>query len=660
MGKIRILPEHEARKVAAGEVVERPSNIVKELVENSLDAQAKTISIYIKKSGKELIRVLDDGCGMSASDAWLCVQSHATSKITNIDDLLTIATFGFRGEALPSIAAVSEFSLKTWDGISDDGMGIQVSVSYGQHHEKMAVTCSQGTDISVANLFDNIPVRKKFLKQDETEWNQIVGLVEAFALSHKDIHFKLFHDNGLVLNLPPVSGVKDRIAQCWGYNFAENMIEFCIDQEKHPWLKISGYVSNHNFWRYNRNSMFFFVNNRWVKYQELSKAAMKGYSNVLPPAKFPAVFIFMEVDAQQVDVNVHPKKEEVRFVHPVVVYKTIEEGIKNSLENLLTSKVSLSSSRRSDDLLRASELGDERKSFLSRSFDGAQACPAELEERSLDKRVVGQELSDGLHDRLRMSGRKDFFSQETTAPLSSKDLHCNFVYPEEPAFYGVSKEANSEDLFENNFKSTHTNTVIAPVHEVQEQGQFVGMLFNTYILIEQKGELVFIDQHAAHERVMYERFKNIFGKHEGTHLLFPVTMTVTENDLMILLERVSIFAQYGIEIDQAGKNSIVIKSTPSGLKNDYLIKELILETIGFIQENSFLEESVLSQKITEHVHSQMACKAAVKAGDILSEDQIRQLLKDLSNVENRFICAHGRPTTWSVSKRDIEKNFKRC
>ena len=289
MNVIQLLPDVEAKKIAAGEVVERPASVVKELIENSLDAGATSISLYIEKSGKQLIRVVDNGCGMMPDDAAICFANHATSKVTSLDDLQRLCTFGFRGEALASISSVSKVTLETRynKGEVQEETGIKIEYVDGKVDSKQVVACSLGTDLQIKELFYNTPVRQKFLRQDETEWNQIQTLFYACCLGHLQIHFKLHRDGKMVLNAPPAQTLKDRVMQICGHNLGQNLTAMEGTPAKNG-VTVSGLISKHNFWRYGRQQIFFFVNGRWVKNSELSKALMKGYRNVLPPARFPA------------------------------------------------------------------------------------------------------------------------------------------------------------------------------------------------------------------------------------------------------------------------------------------------------------------------------------------------------------------------------------
>ncbi len=618
MNKIKILPSQEAQKIAAGEVVERPANIVKELVENALDAGAKTISLYIEKAGKQLIRVVDDGCGMSADDAKLCFSVHATSKIDAIADLLSITTFGFRGEALASISAVSKVELKT--RTHDDDLAISVQCSQGEVHDPTFSAAPVGTDISIRDLFYNIPARKKFLKRDETEWNQTQAIFHAFCLSNVGVHFKLFRDSKLVLNAPAVKDVKERASQIWGFNFSQNLVQ--LSSKTDSWFSCSGYISNHNFWRYGRNTMFFFVNNRWVKNQELSKGILKGYLNVLPPGKFPAVFIFITLNNDHVDFNVHPKKEEVRFTKPVTIQNALQESVKETLQQNLNAQVNLAPRF-------------EESVFIEQSVAAKNPEP----------------------ERIILPPKKTFDVAQD--PFASTP-----VYPPVKTFTKQAAPIHTDAVFisQNIEKIEEKQSLVEEKNSIEKDqlsGKIFGQLFNTYIIIDQHDQVVFVDQHAAHERIMYERFLKNFDRKDGIALLFPVVLKLSEDQLKLILEHQEFFANQGITIEEFGKTELAIKSSPPKVK-DQCLKELMLEAIEFIQENEQLDQELFRKKFHEHMHSQIACKSAVRAGDLLDMKQMIQLIEDLQKTENRFICAHGRPTTWTITKSEFEKKFRRC
>ncbi len=597
MKKIKILSPHEAQKVAAGEVIERPASVVKEILENALDAGATHITLYIEKAGKDLIRLVDNGCGMSAEDAKICILPHATSKITSISDLASLTSLGFRGEALASISAISHMQLKT--KMADDEVGIALTVDEGKIIKEETVACSTGTDLTIADLFYNTPARKKFLKQDQTEWNQIQALITAYALSNTHIHFRLLRDSNEVLNVPPVASLKDRITQLWDHNFAQQLMP--LVEQTDGALFMTGLISNHHFWRYNRSNLYFFVNNRLVKNHGLGKALLKGYKNVLPDGKFPAAFIFIGIDQSEVDVNVHPRKEEVQFAKPHTVENALGRAVTASLEQNVSKQIA-----------PKQEVGELKAfNFDAMPFNTPQPQPA------------SQVQSPGAPQ----------------GTMLSELLSVAVPMKAEP-----SKES-------------------APVVETQkpilsDMGTIIGQFLNTYILLEQDATLILVDQHAAHERILYEKFRSKFVQPEGTRLLFPEIITLLPDELTLILQQKELFKEHGIELEAFGDGDLAIKTAPPKFQH-VALKELIREVLDFISEHEKLPKETFLKQLTEHVHSQMACKGAIKAGDILSGTQINQLLIDLEQTDNRFICAHGRPTMWTLSKEEIEKKFKR-
>ncbi len=591
MSKIRLLPQSEALKIAAGEVIERPAHVVKELLENALDAQATAISLYINDIGKTLIRIVDNGVGMSIDDARMCFLSHATSKIQTIHDLESIATFGFRGEALASIAAISRVTLMTRQRETPvDAMGHMIEYSECSVLQEAAVACPTGTDILVRDLFFNTPVRKKFLKSDETEWNAIQWLFHAFCMSNVGVHFKLYRDGKLVLNAPPVASAKDRAAQLWDYDASQALLPLLEDVQL-P-FRISGFISNHNMWRYGRQFMHFFVNKRWVKNSELSKGLLKGYLNVLPPERFPIAMIFIDIDASSIDVNVHPKKEEVKFVRPGVVQAALSNLVKKTLEQNLSQTISPMP----------------QKTFITQPQWQSYQVQAP---REIDQSV---------------SALFDFDP-----------------FPSQPEAFQAPR-VEQQPLLEP-----------TPIHEAFA---IMGQLFKTYILFEKDNELVMIDQHAAHERVLYEKYQTKFLDQQGTTLLFPETIRLSKQQVHDVMQQRDFFERQGIDLDGLGDESLVIRSAPPQLRGTSL-QEFINDAARFINEHEGMDKTLFGQKLNEHLHAQMACKSAVKAGDVLTLAQMHQLIRDLQQTPNRFICVHGRPTTWSMPRSELEKKFKR-
>lgn len=629
--KIQVLSPQEALKIAAGEVIERPAHVVKELIENALDAGATSIDVYIKKVGKSLIRIVDNGCGMGPADAHACFLAHATSKIRHLGDLETVMSFGFRGEALASIAAISKVTLTTKsDQAALDDLGTEVVYSESTLLSQTDVSCPTGTDINIADLFFNTPVRKKFLKQDETEWNAIQQIVHAFCLSNPSVSFRLYQDSKLVLNAPAVTIAKDRAAQLWDYDCAQNLIALSDDEHNgltlSPPFRISGFISHHNFWRYGRQQIHFFVNKRWVKNTELSKGLLKGYLNVLPADRFPAALIFIEIEPQFIDVNVHPKKEEVKFVRPGVVQTTLAMMVKKTLEDHLSKKLAPPQKTQVEQPVLEAPM----ESIVAPSFD--QAFPTNTSfERVHQKDRPFYNVSEQS-----FRGSIPIIEQSKVADDQLKAL---FDFEPNPSI----------------------STIQIPLEVLPEKLTFniIGQLFKTYILLEKDDEIVFVDQHAAHERVLYEKYQKSFEQQHGTTLLFPETLRLSPQLTAGVLEHKNFFEQQGIDLDALGTHDLVIRSSPPQLKGPSL-KEFITDAAHFIHEHHSLDQSLFGKEFNQHLHAQMACKSAVKAGDILTQQQMQQLLADLHDAENRFICAHGRPTTWSIPKSQFEKQFQRC
>jgi DNA mismatch repair protein MutL len=637
MQKIKKLIASEAKKIAAGEVVERAANIVKELVENSIDSGATIISIWVNEAGKKLIRIVDNGSGMSNEDAIICFERHATSKISTIEDLEILSTFGFRGEALSSISSISKVSLITRSQECQNGT--HVELEDGQIIKEEQASCSQGTDISIKDLFYNVPARLKFLKQNDTEWRQIVNLFQAFCISYKEIHFKLFHDDKLIYNCPATDDLKSKLVQLWDHNFAQNMVALEDAQaEQLGNVKISGLISTHNFFRYNRSQIFFFVNGRWIKNNVLSKSLLKGYLNVLPQDRFPAAFIFLSIDPAQIDVNIHPRKEEIQFVNSKKVEQLIQSNTKKTLENYLSNQI-----QKNDQVIE--NLNNNNLAHNNGSKDIyklASQTTFEFEQLPF-LHPVDSFGSDMLNESVDFS---QYHTQSQAKPS-----------------YQLTE--NRSDGFDSLMGQQLQNQNEAPTYLVDAQEKFdrkdyelIGQFNKTYILLEKAEGIFIIDQHAAHERILYELFAKRFYDVATTRLIFPEVITLTEDNLNLLIPYFELLHNNGIDAKQISKEQLVIESTPVYLK-DISFVDLIKQFISWIEEYQVLDKKILFKAINEKLHAQMACKAAVKAGDKLTQEQIYKLLEDLNKTENRFACPHGRPTGWLMSTHEIEKKFKR-
>jgi len=602
MPKIRKLSAHEAQKIAAGEVVERPANIVKELVENSLDANATQIILYLEHAGKKSIRVTDNGCGMNSEDAYLCFEHHATSKIQQINDLQTITTFGFRGEALSSIASVSTVVLTTKQAESNEGL--QLILKNGTVIKERTVPAVTGTDITIERLFDAIPVRKKFLKTKDAEWRHIQQLFFAIALDYTEVSFKLYSEKKLLFNCPSTNSVKKRWAQLSDQETEANLLplESLHSQEN---LKISGVISNHQYGRYDRSGIYFFVNNRWIKDYKLNRAFIDGYQNVLPTNQYPIGCIKIDIEPTQIDVNVHPRKEEVQFLNAYQIYNLIKKTVSHTLE-----------------------------CHASKTF-ATQATKPILHAESYSKQEINNEYSNNSS-----INPKNFapFNFETffDAPLKNNQI----------------KKPQSQDNF-----ALQKNDNIQSDETPAQSFRIIGIYNKTYILLEKENGLVFIDQHAAHERILYEQFKKK-EKPAPTQLIFPQTIILSKNDIRTLSPYLPLLCSAGIETEVFSNTQIIIKATPIQLKNIPL-QEVISNCITLLyqEKNDTLES--LQNSFNKTLYADMACKAAVKAGDQIAQEQIYQLINDLDKIDNRFSCPHGRPTSWNLLHETIKKRFKR-
>ena len=632
MSIIKILAPDQALKIAAGEVIERPANMVKELLENAIDAGATRIALEVLKAGKERIKIVDNGCGMSPDDARMCFLPHATSKITSIDQLESVASFGFRGEALASISSVSKVTLST--RTTQEQVGYCLEYTEGKVVKESDVACNVGTTLCIDDLFYNVPVRKKFLKHDETEWNQIHALFQAFCLSHQSVSFSLSHQHKMVHNVPAAKNLIQRITQLWDFNFSQQLIELVHVEKTAAWLTIKGYVSQHHFWRYGKQNIFIFVNNRWIKNPDLVKAIVKGYYNVLPPGKYPAACIFITVDPSMVDINCHPKKEEVRFIKPNTVETALTMAVKKALEDHASSKL-VSSGH--DKIQSTDSLTD---SLYDDELMHSVAEPAAAYTSSLVQPQASAQSQSLQQERLQFTPPPIFFSHAqpsvVKAPVDSAVLL--HTAPQQV----VAREVEHRDV---------------DAHKIIN-GKIIGQLFNTYIMIDQGDTLLMIDQHAAHERILYERYMTRFEEKHGSQLLFPVVVALSKEQCALVLGAREFFCAQGIELDQIGPQEIIIKTTPPDI-GDANVKEFITEAALFMQEHEALDQELFRKKLNEHVHSHMACKAAIKAGDALTVEQMVTLVRDLSVTQKRFICIHGRPTMWSIKKLELDKHFRR-
>jgi len=663
MPKIKQLSPHEAHKIAAGEVVERPANIVKELIENALDAQATSIHLYIEDGGKALIRVVDNGSGMDDIDARACFSKHATSKITTVDELETINTFGFRGEALASLAAVARITLITKEANAE--IGSKVTVACNEITEALPTHANTGTDISIHDLFYTMPARRKFLKKNDTEWRHILQLFQAFCLSFPAVHFKISHDQSLVHNCPPVISIADRFAQLWQHHAVMPIDDERIDGS----LSILGVISHHTHYRYDRTGIFFFVNNRWVKNFTLAQALLKGYQGLIADGRYPMTSINITIDPTLVDINIHPRKEEVAFLHPQKVSQLITSAVKKALEQKTSSSIHAVHGMSAREPVGekfdqgfGEKLGNDLGSFL----EDALYKNSDIYKNNKESVSIASDFN------------KAYFSK---SDLSKSDTESTGLsenkYPENGHGYIANRDSESKidkiaqpqtSLPADRFiPSQKYNAYYQEQSILQEQSvigesaynfTIIGQFKKTYILIEQEDGLFLVDQHAAHERILYERFADNFATVDSIQLLFPEIITLSPQDCQLVLEHSALFIKNGIKIEFFGSDQCIVTATPVYVKN-IAIKEVVQQVIGWINESGAAESGDVFKLVNEKLQAQLACKAAIKAGDTLTHQQMVQLLSDLHKTAHRFSCPHGRPTGFLISLDEIEKKIKR-
>ncbi|MED5579610.1 MAG: DNA mismatch repair endonuclease MutL [Nitrospinota bacterium] len=611
---IRILPENVSNQIAAGEVVQRPASIVKELVENSLDAGAKRISIFLKSGGRRGISVVDDGIGMSRDDALLSLERHATSKISTEIDLHNIATMGFRGEALPSISSVSKVTLKTKREVEEDGT--EIRIEGGRILKVSEVGIPLGTEIEVSSLFYNLPARRKFLKRRETEFARCSEIVNRLSLSRPDVGFRFFHDDRKILDLGKDMDRFERLSSLLGKETLPFLIEL-PDSGKGEDLSFSGWTSAPVINRSNRNSQYLFVNGRAVRDRLLSHAVFEAYRSFLPLKRFPLYCFFIDLPCGDVDVNVHPAKEEVRFRNPSEIYETLRNLIVSSLE------------------AKASP----RKQF--RQF----ASVSMREDTSYDH---GTAVVEPKHEPLLTRG--GYFKTENSLP------NTDFV-PEQ------SQQSTSDVLKEPSEESNEFSyeSFLEPPHPkdpvILSQSRYLGQWRGCFLMFAAKQGLVFVDQHAAHERVLYNKFRHQFrdSNVESQGLLVPHEMSFNPEESACIEVHKETLLRSGFSIEMVGPGEFFIHSMPALLKN-----QDPSEVIRTVVENLSRSEGPISfPDMIDGIIARMSCRRSVKAEKIMHAEEVSSLIDSLEKTPAQWTCPHGRPLMLVLSESLVRKKFLR-
>ena len=668
MGRIHVLSEQVANKIAAGEVVERPASVVKELLENALDAGASRIKITIEAGGKKLIQITDNGCGMVRDDAMLAFERHATSKLKDAEDLLKVATLGFRGEALPSIASISRLHLETRDAESPSGTIIEINGGKMARVDEAGLP--EGTSITVRDLFFNTPARKKFLKAESTELSHIASLVTHYALAHPEKHFELHTTTNAMLVAPPVAGYSERVYQVFGKETLDQLIPVAAVQplahvglpQPPPWrrkeinnddgdqpapsdpgeMRLHGFVSKPEIQKLNRNSIYVFINGRLIRDRLIQHALTEAYRNIIPPSVFPVVLLFLEMPPGEVDVNVHPSKTEVRFRQSSVMHDFVRDTVRAAL-------------------MKARPAPQFTTEIHAHATASSGLTPGARDwDPSSDLAAAGAPARPPYEP-----GLGKFSLQAPTAP----PISARFQFEG-----GIAVEANAaipvtrgilEHSFTQQIESIPDDGCAPELDVSQEEPTLaalstlrpLGQIRNSFILAVNEDGLWIIDQHVAHERVLFERIlkQRAAQKVESQRLLMPIVLELSPAQQAIFSEIADELQHNGFEAEPFGARSVAVKIAPAGV-DAAAVEHMLHELLDQISRE---EQSLNLEKIRGRIAASIACHAAIKVNMPLEQNKMEWLLAELAKTDHPMSCPHGRPIVLRYSVRDIQKAFKR-
>ena len=609
--RIKILPENISNKIAAGEVVQRPASVLKELMENSIDAEAMNIEVFIKAAGKTLIQIVDDGIGMSEPDAIASIERHATSKISSIDDLDSIRTFGFRGEALSSIKSVSKVEIKTREPKSELGTNliiddVNVKIEKGNF--------PKGTSISVKNLFYNTPGRRKFLKANSTELKHITDTFKRIALSYPSISFKLWNNDELVFDFSS-GDLNERIKQVIADNIFEGIIEV---EEKTEFLNVTGFVAKPTFLKKSRGEQYLFVNNRFVVSKTINHAIFSAYDHLLDRGEYPFFVLFLELDPKMIDVNVHPAKMEIKFDDEKNIYNFVKAVIRKSIGQYdLVPNIGFNNSAPT-----STELKQENDEYISKGDFSDRPNQNMNYNRNENKGIYGEDEIDLLFSNINPNMKKEVINNNSSHP------------------------------FEDNVYQHSSNVTIE--NGEQNSSSFLISLHNKYILTPIKSGLMVIDQHVAHERILYDKAINSFDADIpfSQQLLFAEEVKLDLADHELLKSIDPYLNKLGFELKFKKKNVVIINGVPSDVKSGYEVDTLngIIKEYRINEEEKHLEER-------DNLAKSFSCKTAIKAGDKLTEQEMRVLVDHLFATTMPYVCPHGRPIIIKIPLGEFDKRF---
>ena len=646
MGRIRVLPDAVANQIAAGEVVERPAAVVKELLENSLDAGATSIRVEAESGGRRMLRITDDGCGMLNDDAMLAFERHATSKLSNVKDLFAIATLGFRGEALPSIASVSRLTLETH--AKEETAGAVVEIHGGKMIRNEPAALANGTIITVRDLFYNVPARKKFLRSDQTELAHIASLVTHYSLAHPDKSFELRHDGRELLNVTPVETLRERVFQVFGNQTLEDLIDLgahekemlvpdAAEEDRTRVFLLRGFVSRPQVQKYNRNSIYLFVNGRLIRDKLLLHALTSAYHNLMPAGAFPFALLFLDCDAAEVDVNVHPSKTEVRFRHGSWVHDFVRDAIRNTLvESRPVSSLPL---RQQPEAQPAARLPFSE--FSQRMEDARMRMAVPM--------AVPVNDAGGVSE----ADLPSFTLRPTHAPPR------RFDFTEPPPAPTPVVSAPGRMRIPDTHAALPEGALIdaAESLDVLKDLRPLGQLHESFILAAGRDGLWVIDQHVAHERILFEQVlrQRAAGKVEVQSLLMPIVIELTAAQQIQYAQIADELRASGFESEPFGQRTIAISAAPAAVGAGEIERILfeILETAEKELRGASLDE------VRRNVCATIACRAAIKINTKLDQRKMEWMLAELARCEHPTNCPHGRPIALRYSTHDILRGFHR-
>lgn len=665
---VRLLDTNTANQIAAGEVVEKPASVVKELVENALDAGADKIEVTIFAGGTEYIRVTDNGCGMSEADAKMAVLRHATSKLTKAEDLLSLNTLGFRGEALPSIASVSNFTLLTRP--ESEEFATSVHIDGGETTEVTASGGSTGTTVIVENLFFNVPARRKFLKTVSTEGRYISELLSRLALSRPDVRFKLVNNDKEVLSTPGDGDLEHAIRALYGKNVAENLLEVSLNDPK---VRISGFIGKPTLLKGTRQWQTFFVNGRCIGSKMLSKAMDHAYQSQIPKSGFPFAVINLKVDTASVDVNVHPQKSEIKFSDDSLIYKAMYKALTDALTKPMSAQKT-----------QVTLLPDSELNVFVKPQPQAVSVPVAPEPQVKPAYQPQQPV-------FKSSAEPIFKTPERNEEQpAAEELLVN---EQQPVPTVKKEQAEQQTMWQpfDDFNKTsatvsYTKGYQEPVLEVHEaRSEFakpqpteaapvpnretiaftdtdsgmdtiwpIGQVDKTFIIAQSENTLYLIDQHAAHERILYDKLVASHEQIPSQQLLMPLYVDMAADDIALIEEHRDEFLALGVDAASAGESLLRVSSLPADIKAD-----AAEDFINAISKKLREMRNVNGSDLRQEVLHMTACKAAIKAGQLLNMRQMRQLIIDLCNTTHPFTCPHGRPCMIEIDSNQLYKMFKR-